>query len=139
MFTPVARFRMDINTRKRLIERRTRSKFGYWSFPNPFFACFNTTKWKLQVKHKIISDYHIMTPIKCSCLKYFHSESTWVHIRFLVGSVLLIFSDFCIVLLCVFTFWVPYLTYRYIDDVLSINNSRFAEFLPLIYPPELEV
>jgi hypothetical protein len=30
-------------------------------------------------------------------------------------------------------------TYRYIDDVLSINNSRFAAFLPLIYPPELEV
>ena len=30
-------------------------------------------------------------------------------------------------------------TFRYIDDVLSINNSRFAEFLPLIYPPELEV
>ena len=30
-------------------------------------------------------------------------------------------------------------THRYIDDVLSINNSRFAEFLPLIYPPELEV
>jgi hypothetical protein len=29
-------------------------------------------------------------------------------------------------------------TYRYIDDVLSINNSRFAEFLPLIYPPELK-
>jgi hypothetical protein len=29
-------------------------------------------------------------------------------------------------------------TYKYIDDVLSINNSRFAEFLPL-YPPELEV
>jgi hypothetical protein len=27
----------------------------------------------------------------------------------------------------------------YIDDVLSINNSRFAEFLSLIYPPELEV
>ena len=26
-----------------------------------------------------------------------------------------------------------------IDDVLSINNSRFAKFLPLIYPPELEV
>ena len=28
-------------------------------------------------------------------------------------------------------------TYRYIDDVLSINNPRFAEFLPLIYPPEM--
>jgi hypothetical protein len=30
-------------------------------------------------------------------------------------------------------------TYRYIDDVLSINNSRFSEFLPLIYPPEPEI
>jgi hypothetical protein len=30
-------------------------------------------------------------------------------------------------------------TYRYIHDVLSINNSRFAEFLPLIYPPELKI
>ena len=30
-------------------------------------------------------------------------------------------------------------TYRYIDDVLSINNPRFAEFIPLIYPPELEI
>ena len=30
-------------------------------------------------------------------------------------------------------------TYRYIDDFLSINNSRFAEFIPLLYPPELEV
>ena len=30
-------------------------------------------------------------------------------------------------------------TYKYIDDVLAISNSRFAEFLPLIYPPELEV
>jgi hypothetical protein len=29
--------------------------------------------------------------------------------------------------------------YRYIDDVLSINNPRFAEFLPFIYPPELEI
>ena len=26
-----------------------------------------------------------------------------------------------------------------ISSVCSINNSRFAEFLPLIYPPELEV
>ena len=30
-------------------------------------------------------------------------------------------------------------TYRHIDDVLSINNSRFAQFLPLIYPPEVEI
>ena len=30
-------------------------------------------------------------------------------------------------------------TYRYIDDVLSINNPRLAEFLPLIYPPGLEI
>jgi hypothetical protein len=30
-------------------------------------------------------------------------------------------------------------SHRYIDNVLSINNSRFAEFLPLIYHPALEV
>ena len=30
-------------------------------------------------------------------------------------------------------------TYRNFDDVLSINNSTFAEFLPLIYRSELEV
>ena len=30
-------------------------------------------------------------------------------------------------------------TYRYSDDVLSIYYSRFASFLPLIYPQELEV
>ena len=30
-------------------------------------------------------------------------------------------------------------TYRYIDGVLSINNPRFSEFLPLIYPSELEI
>jgi hypothetical protein len=30
---------------------------------------------------------------------------------------------------------------QYTDSapLVSINNSRFAEFLPLIYPPELEV
>ena len=30
-------------------------------------------------------------------------------------------------------------TYRYIDDVLSINNARFSEYLDIIYPPELEI
>ena len=30
-------------------------------------------------------------------------------------------------------------TYRYIDDVLSINNPHFSDWLPLIYPPELEI
>jgi len=30
-------------------------------------------------------------------------------------------------------------THRYIDDILSINNPRSAEFLPLIYPPKLEI
>jgi hypothetical protein len=32
-----------------------------------------------------------------------------------------------------------YIAAHVIDDGLSINSSRFAEFLPLIYPPELEV
>ncbi|KAK3096469.1 hypothetical protein FSP39_000522 [Pinctada imbricata] len=30
-------------------------------------------------------------------------------------------------------------TYRYIDDVLSINNPNFADYLSSIYPSELEV
>ena len=30
-------------------------------------------------------------------------------------------------------------TYRYIDDVLSINNPKFADYLSRIYPSELEV
>ena len=30
-------------------------------------------------------------------------------------------------------------TYRYIDDVLSINNPKFADYLNRIYPSELEV
>ena len=30
-------------------------------------------------------------------------------------------------------------TYRYIDDVLSLNNSKISEFIDLIYPCELEI
>ena len=30
-------------------------------------------------------------------------------------------------------------TYRYIDDVLSLNNSKFSEYLEFIYPRELEI
>ena len=29
-------------------------------------------------------------------------------------------------------------TFRYIDDVLSLNNSKFADYVDLIYPIELE-
>jgi hypothetical protein len=29
------------------------------------------------------------------------------------------------------------LTFRYIDDVLSINNPNFANWIPLIFPKEL--
>jgi hypothetical protein len=29
--------------------------------------------------------------------------------------------------------------YRYIDDVLSLKNSRFGDYLQFIYPNELEV
>ena len=31
------------------------------------------------------------------------------------------------------------LTFRYIDDVLSLNNARFGEYLDTIYPSELEI
>jgi hypothetical protein len=30
-------------------------------------------------------------------------------------------------------------TFRYINDVLSLNNSRFGEFIDRIYPIELEI
>jgi hypothetical protein len=30
-----------------------------------------------------------------------------------------------------------YFTFRYIDDVLSLNNSRFGDFVDRIYPIEL--
>ena len=30
-------------------------------------------------------------------------------------------------------------TFRYIDDVLSLNNSRFGDFVDHIYPIELEI
>ena len=30
-------------------------------------------------------------------------------------------------------------TFRYIDDVLSLNDSRFGDFLDRIYPIELEI
>ena len=31
------------------------------------------------------------------------------------------------------------LRYRYIEDVLSLNNSRFGDFVDRIYPIELEI
>ena len=31
------------------------------------------------------------------------------------------------------------LTYRYIDDVLSINNPKFGDYINIIYPVELEI
>ena len=31
------------------------------------------------------------------------------------------------------------LTFRYIDDELSINNPKFSEYLNVIYPSELEI
>ena len=37
-------------------------------------------------------------------------------------------------LACKFNF-----TYRYIDDVLSLNNPKFSEYLHHIYPVELEI
>ena len=30
-------------------------------------------------------------------------------------------------------------TFRYIDDVLSLNNNRFSDHLHLIYPSELKI
>jgi len=35
--------------------------------------------------------------------------------------------------------WVNLYLFHYIDDVLSLNNKNFSNFLHLIYPVELEV
>ena len=32
-----------------------------------------------------------------------------------------------------------YLTFRYIDGVISINNDAISNYLHIIYPPELEI
>ena len=31
------------------------------------------------------------------------------------------------------------LTFRYIDDVLSLNNPKFNDYIYVIYPKELEI
>ena len=31
------------------------------------------------------------------------------------------------------------LTFRYIDDVLSLNNPKFNDYIDVIYPKELEI
>ena len=36
-------------------------------------------------------------------------------------------------------YWSLIFTFQYIDDVLSLNNSRFGDFVDRIYPIELEI
>ena len=31
------------------------------------------------------------------------------------------------------------LTFRYIDDVLSLNNPKFGDYIDVIYPQELQI
>ena len=46
---------------------------------------------------------------------------------FLVGSLLLIFVIFCVVLLCVFTFWVPRCDVRYDFGIKTMFGSSFPQ------------
>jgi hypothetical protein len=59
-----------------------------------------------------------------NCLPF---PSTWVHTGLLVGSVLLIVLDLCVVLLCVFAFWIPCCGVRY---DFRIQDVRFV-FAPI--------
>ena len=54
--------------------------------------------------------------------------STCVCPVFCLWSVFLIFLVFCVVLLCVFTFWVPYCDVRYYLHI----NTMFGSSLPLV-------
>jgi hypothetical protein len=53
--------------------------------------------------------------------------STRIHPQFLVGSVLIIFLVFCVVLLCVFAFWVPSCDVRY---NFHTKKTMFGSWFP---------
>ena len=54
--------------------------------------------------------------------------NTWVHPWIFVGLVLLIFLVFCVVLLCVFTFWVSCCDVRYDFHIKTIFGSCYLQF-----------
>ena len=56
-----------------------------------------------------------------------------------ICSLLLVLSTMVklVTITCQNTF--SYITFRYIDGVLSLNNSRFGDFVDLIYPIEFEI
>ena len=65
-------------------------------------------------RHGSIVDVPTQNTIKCS---------TCVHPRILVGFVLLTFLVFCVVLLCVFTFWVRCCDVRYDFNIKAMFGS----------------
>jgi hypothetical protein len=64
-----------------------------------------------------------MVSYKMQAGNAYPSASTWVHPRFLLGSVLLIFLVLCVVLLCVFSFWVPCCDVRYNFRIKTMFGS----------------
>ena len=92
---------------------------------------------------KVLYDDH-----KCGTIKNINSRATECTPDFLVGSVLLIFLIFCVVLLCVFTFWVPCCGVRYNFRIKTMFGSSlpsvvlstlfvFLFYLPLSCVPYL--
>ena len=58
-----------------------------------------------------------------SNFNYWAFASTLVHPRYLVRSVVVILLDFCVVLLCVFTFWVSRCDFRYDFRIKTMFGS----------------
>ena len=109
--------------------------FGISPFPKQYVInlCSNSTNIVLEN----LGGYVIQT----SCFTYFR---LWYHVLYFLSTDG--FVKWCIEfiqsllsagkkrLASQFNF-----TYRYIDDVLSINNPDFENYLGQIYPPELEI
>jgi hypothetical protein len=59
-----------------------------------------------------------------------HFARTWVHPEFMEGSVLLILLDFCVIILCVQMFWIPYdlslFAYNGVQNILCFVFALFS-------------
>ena len=97
------------------------------SHRGPFFKKLLQTGWL----HRMHSNDVEECGKKC-CYFWFHSEVKFFDV--FLDLVILVYFNAISSLTSQFN-----LTYRYIDDVLSINNPDFENYLGQMYPAELEI
>ena len=87
----------------------------------------------------LLSDLTVYMSNRASVLQesgnYVSFTSTWTHHRFLVGSVLLIFIVFWVVLLCVFSYLVPCcnIHHNFHTKTMSVRPQLFCRRAHVIY------